>query len=156
MWKASCGLKLITSNAIENHISWSQEGFSCFVEELFPSLNEEIRLPLPQGIFSNTNVNCTWSSHWHYCNARLLLLIGSQIIDLSISISRDYIVCHCNCSLIMQLKIRYTLCWYVPYINLVGISFNHYLRMWHWGVFESPNELDISLLSQEDYHPPLL
>ena len=70
-------------------------------------------------IFSNMNVNSTWRSHWHYHNARLLLLTASQIIDLPLKLNDDRlslsleIIDYATFALIIQLK-RGTLCVGMP------------------------------------------
>ena len=69
-------------------------------------------------IFSNTNVNCTWSNHWLHHNARTSLpttprtkLVGKWLC-LSLEIL-DY----ATFSPRMQLKMRHTSCWDGPYIT---------------------------------------
>ena len=83
--------------------------------------------------FSITNVNWTLSNHLLHHNTRLLLLFASQTIDLPlrldngrISLSLE-IIDHVIFALIMQLKMRHILCWNVPSITPLEISFHHYL-----------------------------
>ena len=44
--------------------------------------------------FSHTNVNCTWSSHWHHHVTRLFLLTTPRIIDLSLKLDSGQL---CKC-----------------------------------------------------------
>ena len=78
---------------------WYRGGF-CWRVELFLS-DKGDKITCTSRIFSNMNVNCTWSRHWHLHNATSLLPfapwtklaneIGQWMIILS---SRDSRLCH--------------------------------------------------------------
>ena len=64
------------------HVQWFNKPYSM---ELFPSPTEETILPSFQGIFSNTNLHCTWSNHLtHNHNTRFSLSFAHYLecIDL--------------------------------------------------------------------------
>ena len=79
--------------------------------------------------FPHTNVNCTWSNHWHHHNARSLLLTTPCIIDLplemdggqlSLSLERfDY----ATFSVMLQVNMRHTLWWRFLFVYSIREKF---------------------------------
>ena len=68
-------------------------------------------------------------------NHRLAIEIGWWSSD---HVSRD----NATFALTMQLKTRHTLCWNVPYITPLEISFCHYMRMQYQGALGSLHTQD--------------
>ena len=83
---------------------------------------------------SNMNVNCTWSNYWVHHNTRSLLLTSPLTIDFQLKLDNGQlslyleILDYATFAPIMHLKMRHTLCWNVPYIASLEMSFHHYLR----------------------------
>jgi hypothetical protein len=88
-----------------------------------------VYIPSTSRIFSNTNVNCTWSNHWHHHNARSFVAyhISNRLtIELDIgppSLSLETTNYATFAGLLMYLKLRHTFCWSVPYITPSKVYF---------------------------------
>ena len=80
-------------------------------------------------IFSKTNLNCSWSNHWHHRNARSLLLTAPQTIILPLKLYNGWlplsieILNYATFAPIMQLKKKHILCWNTPYIAPINNEF---------------------------------
>ena len=69
-------------------------------------------------IFSNTNVNCTWSNHWHCHNARSSLPTTPRIIDLPLKLDDDQL------SLSLEILDYATFCSYNAVENKAHLCWN--------------------------------
>ena len=88
--------------------------------------------PTPM-IFSNMNMNCTWSNQWRNHNARSLLPTTPRTANLSLNLDDGLlfleILDYATSAPTMQLKMRHILCWDVPYATpLLETSLHHYLK----------------------------
>ena len=96
-----------------------------------------------------------WSSHWHHHNTWSLPLTASQIINLSLKLDGGQVslslemIDYATFALIMQSKMRHTLCWNVPNITpLIQVS----IIIWQGSLkssFHLDQQVDIGLYLAE-------
>jgi hypothetical protein len=72
-------------------------------------------------IFSNTNVNCTWSNHWHNHYARSLLHTASWIIDLPSKLDTSQLIPISRLSLLLS-----RLWHYLVQLQIINHSDRHF------------------------------